>query len=400
MRVERESGRFSHHLFRDLPQLLRPNDLLVLNDTRVFPARLLGRRAPDGGKIEALLLRRASRDQWWALVRPGKKIKEGNRLVFARGPKGPCLEAVVEAYGPRGEGERLLRFRWEGDWWETLEEVGHTPLPLYILKARKRSADGTSTGKTGIPAPGGAASSPAPDASPASEGVPEAPEDRARYQTVYAAGEPVSVAAPTAGLHFSESVLRALDARGIDRVFLQLDVGVGTFRPIQTENVEDHPIHAEHFRLSAETADRISQARAAGRRVVAAGTTVVRALETAALVARGEESGCFEPDPETGGGATGSGDAGRERIGALSGWTRLLITPGFRRPKSADRGARDRDAFRGVTDALLTNFHLPRSSLLVLVSAFAGVETIRRAYAEAIGLRYRFYSYGDCMLID
>ena len=399
MRVERESGRFSHHLFRDLPQLLRPNDLLVLNDTRVFPARLLGRRAPDGGKIEALLLRRVSRDQWWALVRPGKKIKEGNRLIFARGPKGPCLEAVVEAYGPRGEGERLLRFRWEGDWWESLEEVGHTPLPPYILKARKRNADGTPKGRNETVTPE-AASARALDASPASEGVPEAPEDRARYQTVYATGEPVSVAAPTAGLHFSEPVLSALDARGIDRVFLQLDVGVGTFRPIQTERVEDHPIQAEHFRLSAETADRINQARAAGRRVVAVGTTVVRALETAALVARGEGSGCFEPDPETGGGAVGSGDAGNERIGALSGWTRLLITPGFPLAYLGNGEIRNPTAFRGVTDALLTNFHLPRSSLLVLVSAFAGAEIIRRAYAEAIGLRYRFYSYGDCMLTE
>jgi S-adenosylmethionine:tRNA ribosyltransferase-isomerase len=334
MRVPKSEGAFEHHSFRDLPQLLRRGDLLVLNDTRVIPARLLGVRLPDRGKVEALLLRSERDDAWWAMVRPGKKIRTGDRLVFA--PK--RLEATVEAYGPKGGGERLLRFEWQGDWWETLEAVGHTPLPPYILKARKQLEQ---------------------------RGEPEETEDRSRYQTVYAGEARESVAAPTAGLHFSPSVLEELGRAGIEMTFVTLGVGAGTFQPIKTETVEDHPIHEERFAISQEAAARINLARREGRRIVAVGTTVVRALETAAL--------CSVDSPDG------------EAIHAHSGWTNLFISPGF--------------TFR-VTDALLTNFHLPRSSLLVLVSALVGRERILSAYREAVENNYRFYSYGDCMLIE
>ncbi len=352
MRIHRETGEFSHHHFRDLPELLRPDDLLVLNDTRVFPARLLGKRAPDGGATEALLIRPEGPDTWRALVRPGKRIKTGARIVFAPGR----LEATVEAYGEPSSGERILKFKWEGDWWETLEEIGHTPLPPYILKARKQDAESQSA--------------------PA-----EIPEDRSRYQTLYAGDERGSVAAPTAGLHFSRSVLDALDRRGVERALIQLHVGPGTFQPIKTDRIEDHPMHEEYIRIPPPAARAIGEARLQGRRVVAIGTTVVRALETAALVAKGQGEAIFRPDSDT----RDPAPAAETPFPPLSGWTRLMIAPGFQ--------------YR-VVDALLTNFHLPRSSLLLLVSALAGRETIFGAYREAIGQKYRFYSYGDCMLIE
>jgi len=368
LRLDRASGDLSHHFFRDLPHLLRPDDLLVLNDTRVFPARLLGRRRPDGGKVEALLLNRDDAASWWALVKPGKKIKEGDRLVFAPGR----LEAVVESYGKRGGGKRLLRFEYRGEWWGLLEEIGHTPLPPYVLRARKEDAQ-------------------LPSAVPlrARESILDLPEDRERYQTVYAGAERASVAAPTAGLHFSRTVLDELDRCGIERIFIQLNIGAGTFQPIKTDNIEDHPIHEEFFCLSAEAAERLNLARAQGRRIVAVGTTVVRALETAALVAAGKGEGIFRPETTRKGLEAAwehrPQDTAQVLFVPLRGWTRLLIVPGFR--------------FRAV-NALLTNFHLPRSTLLVLVGAFAGVETILRAYREAVQSQYRFYSYGDCMFIE
>ncbi|HNY26790.1 MAG TPA: S-adenosylmethionine:tRNA ribosyltransferase-isomerase [Candidatus Sumerlaeota bacterium] len=373
LRVTRPDGRLAHHTFRELPDLLHPGDLLVLNNTRVFPARLLGRRLPDGGGIEALLLRQEGEKAWWAMVRPGKKIKLHDRLVFAPGR----LEATVAAYGEPSSGERLLEFTWQGDWWRLLEEVGHTPLPPYILKARKHD----EAGEAAVHAPSFA---------------PEEAEDRDRYQTVYAGQERASVAAPTAGLHFSPPVLEALERKGIERVFVQLHVGPGTFQPIKTDEVEDHPMHEEFIRISVETARRINRARREGRRIVAIGTTSVRALETAALDEESlaqvfhpgpspillappdrTEEGMMSlfPDSETGDGP----------VRPLEGWTRLFVKPGFR--------------FR-ATDVLLTNFHLPRSSLLLLVSAFSDTESIRNAYRTAVQEEYHFYSYGDCMLID
>ena len=281
------------------------------------------------------------------MVRPGRRIRPGDRLVF--GPD--LLEAIVEPEPSEGA-ERRLRFRYSGDWWETLEAAGRTPLPPYITKARRDDAEEL------------------PD---------EAPEDRTRYQTVYAGDERGSVAAPTAGLHFTPEVLDALERRGIETARVRLHVGVGTFQPIRGETVEEHPIHREYFRVAPETAERVNRARAEGRRIVAVGTTTVRALETAALAAVGEGEKVFESD-------LGNTDkVCGDPVAPARGWTGLLIAPGFR--------------FR-VTDALLTNFHLPRSSLLALVGAFAGMDAMRRAYAEAIERRYRFYSYGDCMLIE
>lgn len=359
MRVARGAASFGHRFFRDLPRLLRPGDLLVLNDTRVFPARLLGTRLPDHGKIEALLLNPIGPDAWWALVRPGKKIKTGDRLVFAPGR----LEARVEAYGPQGRGERLLRFEWQGEWWETLEAVGHTPLPPYILKARKQLEN---------------------------QPRPEEPEDRLRYQTVFAGPQRQSVAAPTAGLHFSPAVLEDLDRRGIEKAFLTLSIGAGTFQPIKTERVEEHSMHEEHFSVPRAAAAQVNRARSEGRRIVAVGTTVVRALETAALLGAEKKperiAGVpFRPDAAPSDSPQNVSFAPGEVVPAVSGWTKLLLAPGF--------------SFR-ITDALLTNFHLPRSSLLLLVSALAGRETILAAYREAVANNYRFYSYGDCMLIE
>jgi S-adenosylmethionine:tRNA ribosyltransferase-isomerase len=342
MRIDRKTGARTHRFFSDFPGMLKRDDLLVMNDTRVFPARLLGRRAPDGGKIEALLLQSEGEDLWRALVRPGKKIRLGNRLVFTPSR----LEATVEGYGDPSSGERLLRFEYEGDWWEALENLGHVPLPPYILRARKQDGEDST----------------------------DNPEDRERYQTLYAGDEKASVAAPTAGLHFSNAILEELDAGGIERVVLQLHVGPGTFQPIKTEEIEDHAMHEEFFRIPDAAAESINRARKEGRRIVAVGTTVVRALETASLVAKGRME-MFRPE---------ASEEAREGV-KLAGWTRLMIAPGHE--------------FLAV-DALLTNFHLPCSSLLLLVSALASREAILASYREAVTRGYRFYSYGDCMLIE
>ncbi|HBF34357.1 TPA: tRNA preQ1(34) S-adenosylmethionine ribosyltransferase-isomerase QueA [Candidatus Sumerlaeota bacterium] len=337
MLVEPGATEFPERTFSGFPDLLRDDDLIVFNNTRVFPARLLGWRMPDLGKVEALLLHPESPEQnlWWAMVRPGRKIKMGDRLVFSTNR----LEAEVVSYGDPGGGERLLKFTCDGDWWEMLEAVGHTPLPPYILRARKQ-----------LEAAG--------DPQTSWHNVPDLPEDRERYQTVFAGSAPESVAAPTAGLHFSTDVMERIAARGIEQVFVNLRIGAGTFQPIKTERVEDHPIHAEYYQLTAEAAAAIQRAKDQGRRVVAVGTTVVRALESAAQ----------EGLP----------------LDARSGWTRLFIRPGF--------------DFK-LVDALLTNFHLPMSTLLLLVYAFAGTETVQAAYAEAIRRKFGFFSYGDCMFM-
>ncbi|MDI6869970.1 MAG: tRNA preQ1(34) S-adenosylmethionine ribosyltransferase-isomerase QueA [Bacillota bacterium] len=316
--VERATGELRHRRFREIGEFLHPGDLLVLNDTRVIRARLFGRKEPSGGKVEVFLLRRlpGGEERWEVLVRPGKRVRPGAALAFGEGE----LRGLVTGEG--AEGKREIAFT-SGDghpagW---LERLGEVPLPPYITQPL---ADGE------------------------------------RYQTVYARREG-SVAAPTAGLHFTPELLKKLAARGVRQAWLTLHVGLGTFRPVQTETVEEHVMHSEYYELPAETASAVNAARRQGNRVVAVGTTACRTLETAARAA---------------------GEGGELEAG--EGWTDLFIYPGYR--------------FR-VVDLLLTNFHLPRSTLLLLVCAFAGRELVFRAYAEAIRERYRFYSFGDAMLI-
>lgn len=307
--LSRHAGTVSHRRFDELPRILRPGDLLVLNDSRVLPARLFGRK-PTGGRVEALLTRRRQPNRWLALTQPGLRV--GQVVRFA-----PDLEARAETIEP--DGQRELRFNLSGPALDAaIHRVGVMPTPPYIKAQLER------------------------------------PED---YQTVYAREEG-SVAAPTAGLHFSNALLAELMESGIDLAFLTLHVGVGTFRPVKVASVAEHRMHAEWFRLTAEVAARINRARAEGRRVIAVGTTVVRTLESAV-----DASGQVVP---------------------LEGETSLFIVPGH--------------TFRAV-DGLITNFHLPRSTLLMLVSAFAGREPVLAAYAEAVAQRYRFYSFGDAMLI-
>ncbi len=324
--LHRREGRWEDRAFRDLPGFLRAGDCLVLNDSKVFPSRLYGRRKgvrslPIGrhnpkhwqyltGKVEVFLLRPVSADglTWQALVHPGRKMRTGEIITF-----GDSLSAEIVA---RGEyGERTVRFHCAGDLTEILERLGHVPLPPYIRR-------------------------------------PDNPEDRERYQTVFAR-ERGSVAAPTAGLHFTPEVLAACRAAGADVAYVTLHVGFGTFQPLHCEIVEQAKLHSESYRITEEDAARMRSAR----RLVAVGTTSVRTIETAARE-RGLEASCGE--------------------------TNIFIYPGF--------------DFR-VTGALMTNFHLPRSSLLLLVCAFAGKDLILDAYRHAIEQHYRFYSYGDCMLI-
>ena len=309
-----DEGPPSDHLFRDLPGLLRPGDLLVVNRSRVFPARLVGTRA-GGGKAEVLLLKDLGGGDWEALVRPGRRLRPGDVVQVGRG-----VEVVVESAAVGPEARRRVRVRAE-DPARALEEVGHIPLPPYIRR-------------------------------------PDRPADRERYQTIYAR-ETGSVAAPTAGLHFTPAVMAALHARGIATAEIVLHVGPGTFRPVTVDDVASHRVEAEAFVVPDETAAALADARARGGRVVAVGTTVVRTLETAAR------------------------DDGTVAAGA--GETDLVVVPGH--------------IFRAV-DVLVTNFHLPRSSLLLLVAAFAGRERVLGAYAEAVRRGYRFYSYGDAMLVE
>ncbi len=313
--LDRNTGTLQHRVFSDLPDLLAPGDLLVVNRSRVFPARLLGQR-PGGGTAEVMLVRPRSSDVWEALLRPGRRLRPGTRVSV-----GAELTVEILDEPPLADGRRLVRLVAENataD--EALERLGHIPLPPYIHRVDR-------------------------------------PEDRERYQTVFAR-ERGSVAAPTAGLHFTEPLLARLRDRGIETAELVLHVGPGTFRPVQVEDVRAHLVPAEAFSLPQEAADAIGRARSRGGRVVAVGTTTTRVLET-----RARQGGAVTP-----------GD----------GLTDLVIVPGF--------------SFR-VADALVTNFHLPRSSLLLLVATFAGRERTLTAYAEAVRTGYRFYSYGDAMLI-
>jgi len=345
MLLDRRTCSWEDGWIRELPERLRGDELLVVNNARVIPARLFGRRAGVGAEpagqsrksrirreflqseIEVLLVRRLAPDRWEALVRPGRKVRTGELIFFGSG-----LQAEVLGRGTFGL--RELRFTAEGKIEETLERIGHVPLPPYIHRA-------------------------------------DQPADRERYQTIFAR-EGFAAAAPTAGLHFSAELVERLARRGIELAELTLEVGLGTFQPIRTERVEDHPIHRETYEIPRPAAEAIARAKRDGRPVVAVGTTVVRALEDAALKC------------ERGGNGDGPAGAGSRPWLAGRAEADLYIYPGYR--------------FR-VVDQLLTNFHLPKSSLLVMVAALAGRKFLLDAYRHAVGEGYRFYSYGDCMFI-
>lgn len=310
--LKRETGEISHRVFRDIADYLNAGDCLVLNNTKVIPARLLGCKEDTGAHVEVLLLKRREGDVWETLVRPGKKCRPGTRLVFGEGAlRAEVLETVEE-------GNRLIRFEYEGIWEEVLDRLGEMPLPPYITHKL---------------------------------------QDRNRYQTVYAKYEG-SAAAPTAGLHFTEELLAELEKKGVKTAYVTLHVGLGTFRPVKEENVSDHHMHSEYYEVSEEAAELINGTKLSGGRVVCVGTTSCRTVESA------------------------SDENGRVRAG--SGETEIFIYPGYR--------------FK-VLDALITNFHLPESTLVMLISALAGRENVLNAYEEAVRERYRFFSFGDAMLI-
>jgi S-adenosylmethionine:tRNA ribosyltransferase-isomerase len=321
--LDRATGRTSHLAFSELPGLLRNGDLLVVNDSRVFPARLIGTRVPGGGAAECFLIRPVDGDTWIALVHPGQRLRVGSRMVFAppAGAEAPALQAEVT--GMHFHGRRTVRL-WTADGSPVraaIDAIGHVPLPPYIKRDDRAS-------------------------------------DRERYQTIYARARG-SIAAPTAGLHFTPALLDALAARGVSRASVTLHVGYGTFQPIRVERLEEHQMEAEHYEVPVETARALSLARREGRRILAVGTTTTRTLESLPI----------SPDGDVQGG---------------TGETALFIHPGHE--------------FRLVS-GLITNFHLPQSSLLMLVCALGGREPVLEAYREAVANGYRFYSYGDAMLI-
>lgn len=311
MVVNRDSKKIEHHTFRDLVSLLKRGDLLVLNNTRVIPARLIGEKEGSEAKIEVLLLKRLELDVWEALVKPGKRLKVGQKVLFGNGILTCVLQDILE------NGNRRVRFSYLGVFETLLDQLGQMPLPPYITAQL---------------------------------------EDQERYQTVYAK-ERGSVAAPTAGLHFTPELLDELQKKGVEIAEILLHVGLGTFRPVKVEDIRDHTMHSEYYSVDVKTAERINRAKQEGRRVIAVGTTAARTLESV-------------------------GDQGRVVPG--EGWTDIFIYPGYTYQ---------------VVDALLTNFHFPKSTLVMLVSALAGRELILEAYEAAILERYRFYSFGDAMLI-
>lgn len=311
--VNKEDGELAHRHFTDIINYFRPGDTLVLNDTRVIPARLFGVKEDTGAKAEVLLLKNLGEDRWEALVKPGKKLKTGAVIIFS-----DELRAVIEDEADMGG--RTLRFIYQGIFQEILDRLGTMPLPPYIK---------------------------------------ETLDDRERYQTVYAKHEG-SAAAPTAGLHFTKELLEQIEAKGVNIAYITLHVGLGTFRPMSVEKVEEHVMHSEFFVMSQETADTINATKEQGGRIIAVGTTSCRTLET---VGRQCEGG---------------------PLVECSGWTDIFIYPGYK---------------FSVVNALITNFHLPKSTLVMLVSALAGREHILAAYEEAIEQKYRFFSFGDAMFI-
>lgn len=310
--LNRETGAIRHSVFREIVQELRPGDCLVINNTRVIPARLLGVREETGAAVEVLLLRRLEGDSWETLVKPGKKARPGTVLSFGDGLLKGTVEEILE------EGNRKIRFSYQGIFEEILDQLGQMPLPPYI-KHRL--------------------------------------EDKNRYQTVYAKHDG-SAAAPTAGLHFTRELLDQIREMGVEVAEITLHVGLGTFRPVKVEKVEEHHMHSEFYLVDEATAEKINQTRRRGGRIIAVGTTSCRTLESAST-----EDGVLH---------------------AGSGWTDIFIYPGYR--------------FKMV-DALITNFHLPKSTLMMLVSALAGRDHIMAAYREAVAERYRFFSFGDAMFI-
>ncbi|MFR8238021.1 MAG: tRNA preQ1(34) S-adenosylmethionine ribosyltransferase-isomerase QueA [Dorea sp.] len=311
--LDKESGDVSHHTFREIVDYLEPGDCLVLNDTKVIPARLIGSKIGTDAKIEILLLKRKENDIWETLVKPGKKAKPGTKISFGDGLLVGEVVDIVE------EGNRLVKFHYEGIFEEILDQLGQMPLPPYITHQL---------------------------------------EDKNRYQTVYAKHSG-SAAAPTAGLHFTPELLEKIEKKGIDIAKVTLHVGLGTFRPVKVDDILEHHMHSEFYRIEQSEADKINRAKETGHRVICVGTTSCRTIESAA-----DENG---------------------KLRECSGWTEIFIYPGYQ--------------FK-VLDCLLTNFHLPESTLIMLVSALAGREHVLAAYEEAVKERYRFFSFGDAMFIE
>lgn len=310
--LDKESGKIEHRMFRDIKAYLKPGDCLVINDTKVIPARLIGSKIGTDAKIEILLLKRKENDIWETLVKPGKKAKPGTKISFGEGLLIGEVIDVVE------EGNRLIQFSYQGIFEEILDQLGQMPLPPYITHQL---------------------------------------EDKNRYQTVYAKHSG-SAAAPTAGLHFTPELLKEIKESGVDIAHVTLHVGLGTFRPVKAENIQEHHMHSEFYHIEASEAEKINRAKREGHRIICVGTTSCRTIESAA-----------KPDGT---------------LSECSGWTEIFIYPGYQ--------------FK-VLDCLLTNFHLPESTLIMLVSALAGREHVLHAYEEAVKEQYRFFSFGDAMLI-
>ncbi|HFG9556037.1 TPA: tRNA preQ1(34) S-adenosylmethionine ribosyltransferase-isomerase QueA [Clostridioides difficile] len=312
MVLDKETGNIEHKVFRDIIEYLNPGDCLVLNNTRVIPARLIGEKLETGGKIEFLLLKRTEEDTWQALVKPGKRAKVGTKFSFGNG------KLIGEVVDLSDEGSRIIKFHYDGIFEEILDELGNMPLPPYIT-ARL--------------------------------------DEKERYQTVYSKHNG-SAAAPTAGLHFTEELLNKIKEKGVDIAFVTLHVGLGTFRPVKVEDVLNHKMHSEYYMVSQEAADKINRAKENGKNVICVGTTSCRTIESA----------CNEDG----------------KMKESSGWTEIFIYPGYK--------------FK-VLDKLITNFHLPESTLIMLVSAICGKDNVLNAYNEAVKERYRFFSFGDAMII-
>ena len=312
MILDKETGKTEHHVFREIIDELNPGDCLVINDTKVIPARLIGAKEDTGAKIEVLLLKRGADDVWETLVKPGKKARPGARISFGDGLIVGEVMDVVE------EGNRLIHFEYEGIFEEILDQLGQMPLPPYITHQL---------------------------------------EDKNRYQTVYAKHSG-SAAAPTAGLHFTPELLKEIEEKGVQIARVTLHVGLGTFRPVKVDNILEHHMHSEFYQIDEEAAEKINRAKESGHRVICVGTTSCRTIESAA-----DKNG---------------------KLHATNGWTEIFIYPGYE--------------FK-VLDCLITNFHLPESTLVMLVSALAGREQVLSAYEEAVKEKYRFFSFGDAMFI-